>query len=208
MAAERMAWGVILPPPLQYMRVNVSLRMLQYNRSVNYYCHYALRPICLPARLAQVNVEIVQSPVPFPSVTVCNTGHLNMITVDGIEKFFEGEILDTNISTTDEFFDKYSGFQDSTTSFFRHYPDNTTVQERKDNDMIEVSSRLGLVANVGLTLASSVSIRAEDFIVQCQFLARKCNVTQSFIKHFDSYYFNCFTFDPKVNQSKILLNVH
>ena len=34
----------------------------------------------------KVNVEIVQRPVPFPSVTVCNTGHLSLLTVDRLEQ--------------------------------------------------------------------------------------------------------------------------
>lgn len=144
----------------------------------------------------QVNVEIIQSPVPFPAVTVCNTGHLDMLVVDHIEQFFEGEEQDVVDSSLSEFFDKYTGFQNNVTSLFRHYPDN--IHGRKTQDMIEVSSRLGLVANVGPRSASSAGIKAVDFIIQCQFLSKKCNVTRSFLKYFDSYYFNCFTFNPQV----------
>jgi Amiloride-sensitive sodium channel len=120
-----------------------------------------------------------------------------MLVVDRIEKFFEDEeeTAETD-SSVDEFFEKYIGFQGNVTSFFRHYPDG--MQERMHKDSIEVSSRLGLVANLGKDLASSAGIQAEDFIIECQFLGGKCNVSQSFVKHFDSYYFNCFTFDPKV----------
>lgn len=145
-----------------------------------------------------MNVEIIQSPVKFPSVTVCNTGHLDMLVVDRIEKYFdsESEDLHDSDSSLDEFFEKYTVFQSNAMSFFLHYPDR--LQESKGRDMIEISSRLGLVANVGQTLASSAGIQAKDFIMQCQFLGKSCNVSQSFVKHFDPYFFNCFTFNPQV----------
>ena len=62
----------------------------------------------------------------------------------------------------------------------------------------QLSSRLGLVANVGLELASAASVRAEDFIVSCRFMDEDCNVSASFQRLFDPYYFNCFTFQPQV----------
>jgi len=61
-----------------------------------------------------------------------------------------------------------------------------------------MSSRVGLVANVGPRLASAAGIRIEDFIVDCRFMNDVCNLTQLFVKTFDSYYYNCFTFQPQM----------
>jgi len=41
-----------------------------------------------------------------------------------------------------------------------------------------MSSRVGLVANVGPRLASAAGIRIEDFIVDCRFMNDVCNLTQ------------------------------
>ena len=60
-----------------------------------------------------------------------------------------------------------------------------------------MSSRVGLAANVGPRLASAAGIRVEDFIIDCRFMNDFCNWTQSFVKTFDSYYYNCFTFQPQ-----------
>jgi hypothetical protein len=142
-----------------------------------------------------VNIETVPSSVPFPSVTVCNTGHLDMLVVDRIEKLFEGENSGHSDNSMNEFLEKYNDFHGKSTSFFQLYTDE--MPERRQ-DMIEVSSRFGLVANVGQTLTSSAGIQSKDFIIHCQFMGKKCNVSQLFVKHFDPYFFNCFTFDPKV----------
>jgi len=61
-----------------------------------------------------------------------------------------------------------------------------------------MSSRVGLVANVGPRLASAAGISIEDFIIDCRFMNDVCNLTQLFTKTFDSYYFNCFTFQPQM----------
>ena len=61
-----------------------------------------------------------------------------------------------------------------------------------------MSSRVGLVANVGPTLASAAGIRLEDFIIDCRFMNDVCNKTQLFVKTFDSFYYNCFTFQPQM----------
>jgi len=57
---------------------------------------------------------------------------------------------------------------------------------------------VGLVANVGPQLASAAGIRVEDFIIDCRFMNDVCNLSQLFVKTFDSYYYNCFTFQPQM----------
>ena len=61
-----------------------------------------------------------------------------------------------------------------------------------------MSSRVGLVANVGPQLASAAGIRIEDFIIDCRFMNDVCDLSRYFVKTFDSYYYNCFTFQPQV----------
>ena len=52
--------------------------------------------------IPKVNVEIVQNPVPFPSVTLCNTDHLDFIVVEKLEKVFntvEEDIKEENATS-------------------------------------------------------------------------------------------------------------
>jgi len=40
----------------------------------------------------KVNVEVVQRPVPFPAVSVCNMDHLDMLVVDELEGTWMNEV--------------------------------------------------------------------------------------------------------------------
>lgn len=141
----------------------------------------------------KVNVEIIQRPVPFPSVTVCNTDHLDLQVVDRLEKVFT---VANSSDEVDEFERKYQDYSAMANALIAiNHQDSISSEKMKDS--LEVLSRLGFVANVGPQLASKAGINAEDFIVNCRFMDEDCNISQTFVKVFDPYYFNCFTFQPQ-----------
>ena len=164
----------------------------------------------------KVNVEIVQRPVPFPSVTVCNTDHLDLLVVDEMERFFsEGDdgttttFAPTRTRKKEEvdsadFQKQYLKYQSTLSLLMQKASSGPTAMTKETmKDLIEAMSRLGLVANVGTDLASKAGIRARDFILYCRFMEDECNITQTFVRIFDPYYFNCFTFQPqRILQSK------
>lgn len=139
----------------------------------------------------KVNVEINQRPVQFPAVTVCNMNSLDLLVVDRLERTFSETV---ESSARNEFQQSYFNYSERLTSFTNYYPPEDAFK-----DMFQVSSRLGLVANLGLEMASDVGIKAENFIVRCRFIDEECgDIGESFMKVFDPYYFNCYTFQPQV----------
>ena len=156
----------------------------------------------------KVNVEIVQKPIPFPSVSVCNTDHMDLEYVDQLEHFLFGTKFTANNSNasspvhqTDlsDFLGEYSKFQYDASNFLNMFFMSTGVDGNKEeayDSMIELFSRHGLTANLGRELASQAGVKLPDFIVGCRFLGKPCNISTSFTTYFDPYYFNCFTFQP------------
>ena len=146
----------------------------------------------------KVNVQIVQRPVQFPWVSVCNTKHLDVLIVERLESILDNAANITDDEDDDDFLGafqrKYEMFWEYSSFFFQQYLMMNIPWEKTRQDMLEVYSRLGLIANLGPDMASKGGIKLMDFIVSCTFMNEKCNITQVFSKVFDPYYFNCFTF--------------
>ena len=94
-----------------------------------------------------------------------------------------------------EFLREFDAFLNYSSSFFYHYLENIP-KHRSHGHMLDVYSRLGLTANIGYEAASVAGVQRDDFIVNCRFMDDTCNISASFRKLFDPYYFNCFTFTP------------
>ena len=72
-----------------------------------------------------------------------------------------------------------------------------TAKMKEDSIILELSSRLGLTANLGVELTSAAGIHIKDFVVSCRFMDDSCNISTSFQRIFDPYFFNCYTFQPE-----------
>lgn len=144
----------------------------------------------------KVNVEIVQRPVRFPWVSVCNTKHLDILTVDIVERMF-APVTNESLDFLKEFQVEYESFTEYSTYYFQKYHQLNISFVKTREDMLEVYSRLGLIANLGTDIASEAGIALKDFIVSCTFMDDECNTTTALTKFFDPYYFNCFTFKPE-----------
>ena len=186
----------------------------------------------------KVNMEIVQRPIPFPAVTVCNTGHLDLLVVESIMQELAVPVKKNHTNSTaeteteyhmedltpeqiemmfgqvdydyynatesgplsdhDAFMKKYNAFFEDSSFFMPRYyeykGEKNKQQDAAQEGMWEVYSRLGLSANIGPEIASLGGIKKEDFIINCRFMDKRCNVSKYFETVFDPYYFNCFTF--------------
>jgi len=84
----------------------------------------------------KVNVEVVQRPVIFPSVTICHKNHLDSLVVSQLESMFYGTDYDYESGETtggdddqlEAFKRNYSDFSDKLTAFLKHY-DNLSVMQ-------------------------------------------------------------------------------
>lgn len=148
----------------------------------------------------KVNMEILQKPVPFPSVTICNTDHLDLQIVDIIES-----IIDYTGNLTTIYKDRpelekignaYSKYLDDALNFASIYAMTKGSSRQTMKKMLEVNSRMSMTANLGKDIVSQAGVKLEDFIMTCQFMTKDCIINQSFTRVFDPYFYNCYTFEP------------
>ena len=148
----------------------------------------------------KVNVEIIQQPVQFPWVSVCNNDHLDILNVARTKPLFQRYIDGTDADIDEDLLNwekAYREFWDTSTYFFIGFEFPPSRSEYLYKLLEAVYSRIGFTANLGVDLASSGGIKLNDFIVSCRFMGKECDINESFVKFFDPYYFNCFTFRLK-----------
>lgn len=147
----------------------------------------------------KVNVEIIQRPVQFPWVSVCNSGHMDLLTTERLDALLNERNFSEN-PRLDAFTEEYEFFWADSGFMFQHFLAvheelGFTFTQSKET-MFEVYSRLGLAANIGTEIASDAGVQLEDLVITCKYMSKYCNVSTSMEKIFDPYYFNCFTFNP------------
>nr|URS64684.1 FMRFamide-gated sodium channel-like 4 [Malacoceros fuliginosus] len=153
----------------------------------------------------KVNMEIIQRPVQFPAVSVCNSDPLDLLVADRLSAYLDERNTTYNITDEEEDIlvaieNKYGSFFTATMGFFQVYSQNMQArggEMKADSVILEISSRLGLTANLGRNLSSLAGIQLRDFIVNCRFMDDECNITTAFMRIFDPYFFNCYTFRPE-----------
>ena len=96
--------------------------------------------------MIKVNVEVVQRPVIFPSVTICHKNHLDSLVIEELEGMFD---LEGTVSTStklndhlDKFKRSYINFSDNLTAFLKHF-DNLSMT-RYNDEIPEVRNRFRL----------------------------------------------------------------
>ena len=78
-----------------------------------------------------MNVEVVQRPVIFPSVTICNKNHLDMLVINKLDYSLFNLAGGTSTKATGDvqaFIRKYSAFSDNLTAFLRN-SDNLSLEQ-------------------------------------------------------------------------------
>ncbi len=159
----------------------------------------------------KVNMEIIQRPVPFPAVSVCNVDHLDLIYAKQIEAIINSITADNYTESESEMATILANLSkpqyDELKLFEKHYnelhsnmmeflPVYEQLYSRGGVDhILEAMSRLGLVANMNYDIVSKAGVQKEDFLISCRFMDEACTLSSSFTKIYDPYYFNCFTFN-------------
>jgi len=85
--------------------------------------------------LMKVNVEVVQRPVIFPSVTICNKNHLDTLVVDKLDSMFF-DLADASTQATGDvlkFIQEYLAFADKWTAFLKHSENLSVMQYNYEN---------------------------------------------------------------------------
>jgi len=78
-------------------------------------------------------------------------------------------------------------------TFARYYP---MFQEMETDLHIlqTVMTRTTMATNLDRKLLASAGVPFKEFVVTCRFGGEPCNKTEDFKQFFDSYYYNCFTY--------------
>lgn len=138
-----------------------------------------------------MTVEVVPTPVPFPSISMCNMRNLDVYILNTLNrKFLESPLPASHLDATES-------------EFIRHYMNISAkyaplwyiYQETYPHKFQEVFSRTTYSANIPQDIISSAAVQLEEFIVNCYLGGHPCSRPQDFVKFFDPYYFNCFTYN-------------
>ena len=139
----------------------------------------------------KVTVEVVSTPVPFPSVSLCNMRNLDFYILNTLNrKFLEDPHPINHINDTDNPF-----IREYMKIVAKYGPLWYKYQETHPQIFQEIFSRTTFSANIPQELISSAAVQLNEFIVTCYFGGNNCNTTKDFSTFFDPYYFNCFTYN-------------
>ncbi len=143
----------------------------------------------------KVTIEVSNTPVPFPSVSLCNMRHLDNMVLTEINRVFgiSQEPKDWQNITDNPF---VSAYMDSVSTYSDMFLDNHI-------DMHEfeiISSRTSMSSNIMLRTNHSLLVEAgvpfHEFVVSCKYADTNCGHVSNFTQFFDMYYYNCYTFNP------------
>ena len=138
----------------------------------------------------KVTVEVVPTPVPFPSISICNMRNLDVHVLNTLNKMFiEDDKPYHHINKSDNpFINEYMK------TVAKYAPLWWTYQEEFPEVFQEIFSRTTFSANIPDDVISLAAVQLEGFVVNCHYAGHRCNRDRNFIRFFDPYYFNCFTY--------------
>ena len=147
----------------------------------------------------KVTVEVVPSPVPFPSISLCNMRNLDVYVLNVLNrKFIEDYQPINHINTTDDFLREYMKLSAKYGALWYEY------QEEYPHEFQEVFSRTMYSANIPEHIVSKAAVQVDQFVVNCYLGEYSCDRTRDFVRFFDPYYFNCFTYTSPTDEDAAL----
>ncbi len=143
----------------------------------------------------KVTVEVSNTPVPFPSVSLCNMRHLDNFVLDEINRIFH--VTQDPREWTDAANNPFvSSYMDSIGTYANMFVNNTINEQEYET----LSSRTSISTNIMLRSNRSLLIEGGvpfyEFVVGCTYASTNCGNETSFRQFFDIYYYNCYTFNP------------
>ena len=138
----------------------------------------------------KVTVEVVPTPVPFPSISICNMRNLDVHVLNTLNRMFIRDDSPYNhINKSDHpFINEYM----KTVS--KYAPLWWDYQYEYPEVFQEVFSRTTFSANIPEDIIKLAAVQLEGFVVNCHYAGHKCDRPRDFSRFFDPYYFNCFTY--------------
>lgn len=156
--------------------------------TVNFQCtFYYYRYFSYPKK---VTVEVVPTPVPFPSISICNMRNLDVHILNTLNRMFlqDDEPYNHINKTDNRFINQYM------TKVAKYAPLFWKYQDQHPEVFQEIFSRTTFSANIHEDIISEVAVQLDGFVVNCHYAGHRCNKTRDIVKFFDPYYFNCFTY--------------
>ena len=139
----------------------------------------------------KVTVEVVPTAVPFPAITICNMRNLDIHILNTLNRMFINDSEPRNhINTSAHPFIKVY-----MKSVARYGPVFYAFQKEHQAMFQEIFSRTTFSANIPRDIIKTAAVSLDELIVHCHYASRRCNVTRDFLRFFDPYYFNCFTYN-------------
>lgn len=157
----------------------------------------------------KVVIEVVPLSVPFPSISLCNLRNLDNIVLNRLNNIFKTDWDIANFTSSNEADNDTDGERDShvfdspfiakyletVAKYYPMYTHNVT-----DNHAFEtVVTRSTLATNIDMKILADAGVPFKEFIVTCRFGGIPCSKTRDFEQFFDSYYYNCFTYNAPTN---------
>lgn len=149
----------------------------------------------------KVTVEVVPVSVPFPAVSLCNMRNLDVYVLNQINRMFietQGDAIPHINATDDAFIGAYMRYVARYTRLWNE----SAVQFNYTKEFQEVFSRTTLSSNIREDVVSTAAIQLHQFVVSCFFGGNPCSLTTDFVRFFDPYYFNCYTYSLPRNDSR------
>ncbi|KAK2154561.1 hypothetical protein LSH36_265g03020 [Paralvinella palmiformis] len=137
----------------------------------------------------KVTVEVVPTPVPFPSISLCNMRNLDFYTLNTLNRKFIADPYPTShLNDSNPFIRSYMLLVARYGKLWYEY------QDVYPHIFQEVFSRTTFSSNINESIISEAAVLLDEFIVNCYHAGNSCNRSRDFDKFFDPYYFNCFTY--------------
>ena len=138
----------------------------------------------------KVTIEVLPLSVPFPAISLCNMRNLDTLVLNRLNNIFKEatDPLEWTNYTDEPFIFEYMK------TVAKYYP----MFRRNDTDFQvfqTVLTRTLIATNIERKLVSEAGVPFKEFIVTCRFGGHNCNRTSDFFPFFDSYYYNCFTYE-------------
>ncbi len=140
----------------------------------------------------KITVEVVPTPVPFPSISICNMRNMDVFVLNTLNRMFlEDDKPYNHINASDNtFINEYMKL------VAKYAPLFWTYQESHAKVFQEVFSRTTFSANIAHDIiAANAGVQLEGFVVNCHYAGHRCNNSRDFRHFFDPYYFNCYTYE-------------
>lgn len=138
----------------------------------------------------KVTIEVVPLAVPFPSISLCNMRNLDTAVLNELNLIFkETDIAEQwrNVST-DPFIHQY---MKTVAKYYKMF----ILPTIPFSVFQTILSRSTLATNMNRSLVVNAGVSFDEFVVTCRFGGRECNRERHFKQFFDSYYYNCFTYE-------------